>query len=415
MRVIAVANQKGGVGKTTVAINLSACLAKSGSRTLLVDMDPQSHCAVGLAVPEDQIEQSIVEVLMPEDGGKGVQISEVTWEIGSRLELAPSRLDLAAFEPKMAESPDRDARLLMALHRVKDQYEYCVIDCPPHIGLLTFNALQAADEVIIPVDTGYFAMQGLSKQIETIEHLRKQTGKNLKIRILSNMYDVRTKYAREALAELRRHFGSLMLSTFINFNTKLREASSLGQPIVEYESTSMGSKDFMKLAREIASLGEQAPGMVNTILLEQADELAAKAERLLATSKTLIGSHRRMETSGESHSAVATTVADEQDEQIQLKIEQAYGVRQTPEGIVFATHAPGASRVSIAGDFNRWSDQEHVMNASHRDGDFELLVTLPPGRYNYRLVVDGRWQNDPANETVDTNPYGELNSVVEVC
>src|SRR5512146_2082112 len=131
MRVIAVANQKGGVGKTTVAINLSACLAKTGNRTLLVDMDPQSHCAVGLAVPEDQIEQSIVEVLMPDECGKSVHIPEVTWEISSRLELAPSRLDLAAFEPRMAEAPDRDARLLMALHRAADQYDYVIVDCPP--------------------------------------------------------------------------------------------------------------------------------------------------------------------------------------------------------------------------------------------------------------------------------------------
>jgi len=402
MRVIAVANQKGGVGKTTVAINLSACLAKMGNRTLLVDMDPQSHCAVGLAVPEDQIEQSIVEVLMPDDCGKPVQISEVTWEISSRLELAPSRLDLAAFEPKMADAPDRDARLLMALHRVKDQYDFCIIDCPPHIGLLTFNALQAADEVIIPVDTGYFAMQGLAKQTETIEHLRKQTGKNLKIRILSNMYDVRTKYAREALAELRRHFGSLMLSTFINFNTKLREASSLGQPIVEYEPTSMGSKDFMKLAREIISMVE--PASVPNALLEQADELAAKAERLLASSKVLIGPAGR--SNGEPR--VATHA------EIHKKIEQVYGVRQTPEGICFVTHAPGAKRVSIAGDFNKWSTDLHVMRRGALDGDFELLIPLPPGRYSYRLVVDGRWQHDPANQTVETNPYGELNSVLEV-
>jgi chromosome partitioning protein len=406
MRVIAVANQKGGVGKTTVAINLSSCLAKTGQRTLLVDLDPQSHCAVGLAVPEDQIEMSIAEVLMPDEASRPVRIPEITWEICSRLELAPSRLDLAAFEPKMADAPDRDCRLVAALQQVKEQYDYCILDCPPHIGLLTFNALQAAEEVIIPVDTGYFAMQGLGKQIETIEHLRKQTGRNLKIRILSNMYDVRTKYAREALAELRRHFGSLMLQTFINFNTKLREASSLGQPISEYEPNSMGSKDFMKLAREVISLAEPT-GSVPQALLEHADELAAKAERLLATSQALIGPSRRTEVA--NGASVAT------HEEIHSRIEQVYGARQTPEGVCFAAHAPGAQRVSVAGDFNRWSPEQHVMKAGSLAGDFELLIPLPPGRYSYRLVVDGRWQHDPANKTVETNPYGELNSVVEVC
>ncbi len=214
-------------------------------------------------------------------------------------------------------------------------------------------------------------MQGLGKQIETIEHLRKQTGKMLRIRILSNMYDVRTKYAREALAELRRHFGSLMLQTFINFNTKLREASSLGQPISEYEPASMGSKDFMKLAREIISLAE--PNGVSSALLEQADELAAKAERLLATSKVLIGPGRRAD--GGNGTAVVT------HEEIHERIEQVYGARQTPEGVCFATHAPGAKRVSVAGDFNRWSAEQHVMRPGRAAGDFELSIPLSTGRY----------------------------------
>jgi len=401
MRVIAVANQKGGVGKTTVAINLSACLAKAGHRTLLVDLDPQAHCAVGLAVPEDQIEVSIAEVLMPDEPGRAVQIPDITWEICSRFELAPSRLDLAAFEPKMADAPDRDSRLACALEPVQDRYDFCVIDCPPHVGLLTFNALQAAGEVIIPVDTGYFALQGLSKQIETIEHLRQAAGKELKIRILANLYDVRTKYAREALADLRRHFGSLVLRTFINFNTKLREAAGMGQPITEYAPNSMGCKDFLKLAREMVGFAE--PAAVPESLVEQADDLAAKAERLLATSRTLIGPSER-----EGQTEPAT------DEQIAERIEKIYGVRQTPEGMLFVTHAPGAKEVRLAGDFNNWSPEAHRMSPGPSDGDFQLLIPLPPGRYCYRLVVDGRWQHDPANAAVETNPFGELNSVVEV-
>ncbi|MFQ6048807.1 MAG: ParA family protein, partial [Phycisphaerae bacterium] len=157
MRTIAIANQKGGCGKTTVAINLSACLAKEGRRTLLVDMDPQSHCAIGLAVPEEQIELSIADVLLGGPEQPPVELSRIIWQIATNFDLAPSRIDLAGFEQRMAGAEDRDRRLQQALAGLAEPYEFVVIDCPPHVGLLTFNALRAADEVIVPVDTGYFA------------------------------------------------------------------------------------------------------------------------------------------------------------------------------------------------------------------------------------------------------------------
>ena len=175
----------------------------------------------------------------------------------------------------------------------------------------------------------------------------------------------------------------------------------------------------MKLAREMISLAE--PNGLPAALIAHADELAAKAERLLATSEVLIGPARRAAHSNGSHSsgngngngtAAATAVATH--EQIHERIEQVYGARQTTEGVCFAAHAPGARRVSVAGDFNRWSCEQHIMRPGRLTGDFELSIPLPPGRYCYRLVVDGRWQHDPANQTVETNPYGELNSVVEV-
>lgn len=401
MRTIAVANQKGGCGKTTVSINLAACLAREGRRTLLVDMDPQGHCALGLAVPEDQIEISIYDVLVHRNNGDRVDIGRSIWQITANFDLAPSTTKLAAFEPMQQSLPDWEERLADALSAVADKYDFAVVDCPPHIGTLTHNALYAASEVIIPVDTGYFSLQGLSKQLETIDALRARRDNPLDVRVLANLYDVRTKLGREILNELKRKFGPLMCHTFINFNTKLREGASFGQPITEYDPGSMGFRDFVRLARELISSG--GPDMVPTTLLRQADELAEQAERLLATTKPLFD-RKSLE---EGSQAPATA------EEIQQKIDEIYGVHATQDGVLFVADAPGASTVHLAGDFNNWSPEATPMMRANENA-FKALLPLAPGRYCYRLVVDGQWLNDPHNTYVESNPFGELNSVVEV-
>ncbi len=401
MRTIAVANQKGGCGKTTVSINLAACLAREGRRTLLVDMDPQGHCALGLAVPEDQIEVSIYDVLVHRNNGDRVDIGRSIWQITANFDLAPSTTKLAEFEPMQQSLPDWEERLADALSTVAGKYDFAVVDCPPHIGTLTYNALYAASEVIIPVDTGYFSLQGLSKQLETIEALRARRDNPLDVRVLANLYDVRTKLGREILNELKRKFGPIMCHTFINFNTKLREGASFGQPITEYDPGSVGFRDFVRLARELISSG--GPDMVPTTLLRQADELAEQAERLLATTKPLFDRKNLKESNREP----ATP------EEIQQKIDEIYGVHATRDGVLFVADAPGASSVHLAGDFNNWSPEATPMMRANEKA-FKALLPLAPGRYRYRLVVDGQWRNDPHNTYVESNPFGELNSVVEV-
>ena len=177
MKTIAIVNQKGGCGKTTVAINLASALAGLGQRILLVDMDPQSHCAVGLAVPEDQIEQSIYDVLISRSRNEIVKLTEILWQISDGLELAPASIDLSAFEQQMTGIAEREGCLKEALDQVKDEYDYALIDCPPAVSLLTFNALRAATDVIVPVETGYFALHALSKQLETLSVLCKRTSR----------------------------------------------------------------------------------------------------------------------------------------------------------------------------------------------------------------------------------------------
>ena len=247
MRTIAIINQKGGCGKTTTSINLAAVLALRGHRTLLVDMDPQSHCALGLAVPESQVERCTADLLKHGlDGTMSVQ--DVTWQISRGLDLVPSSMALATMEQHLAAATDKDRRLVQVLSTVQDKYDFCIIDCPPSIGLLTFNALRAADEVLIPVETGYFAMQGSVRQEKTIDLLVRRVGHRVRFRVLPTMYDVRTKLAREILAELKKHFGERVLPLVINFNSKLKEAASFGQPITEYDAASRGMQDFEELA-----------------------------------------------------------------------------------------------------------------------------------------------------------------------
>jgi len=402
MRTIAIANQKGGCGKTTVSINLAACLAREGRKTLLIDMDPQGHCALGLAVPEDQIEISIHDVLTQRNNGNKLDMVRCIWQITANFDLAPSTTALADFEPTVQGAPDREDRLADALAPLNDKYDFTLVDCPPHIGLLTWNALQAASEVLIPVDTGYFSLQGLTKQLETVEALRARRENPLEIRVLANLYDVRTKLGREILNELKRKFGPIMCHTFINFNTKLREGASFGQPITEYDPGSMGYRDFIRLARELISAG--GPEMVPTTLLKQADDLAERAERLLATSRPLFAKG-----GADNLPEIPPT-----PEQVQQRIDQIYGARPTGNGILFVAHAPGALRVSLAGDFNNWSTEANPM-APRGDGDsFHALLPLAPGRYRYRYVIDGKWRSDPHNKYVESNPFGELNSIVEV-
>ena len=203
MRTLAIINQKGGCGKTTTSINLAACLARLGHKTLLVDMDPQGHCGVGLAVPEEQVERTIYDALIEERDGKVCSVSQVVWQIASDFDLAPSNIQLAAFEQVFAGRSGREDRLLKALQPVKENYSWCIIDCPPSVGLITFNALRACDEVIVPVETGFFSLHGLTKMMETLEVLRDKCNNEIQVRVLPTQYDTRTKLGREVLSELR--------------------------------------------------------------------------------------------------------------------------------------------------------------------------------------------------------------------
>ena len=517
MRTITIANQKGGCGKTTVAINLSASLAREGRRVLLIDMDPQGHCALGMAVPEEQMDLSIADCLSRQIDGEPLELSRITWQIAPNLDLVPSRSNLATLEQTAESSEEGEVLLRNLLDANSGRYDYCVVDCPPHLGLLMRNGLRAARTVIIPVDTGYFSLYGLTQQLATVERLGERNGFKPEVRVLANQYDVRTKLAREILAGLRKRYQGVVFETIINFNTKLKEGASFGQPITEFAPNSMGARDFQALAQEVIA-GEPA-NVPPAELIEHAERLAADAERLLATTATLINDSptRTPESAlleptktvdkpavvkaartvdsrpstaiaaglvqtvapltplakpsdrlrsavpprrsplilpGEVAPAKSTEGAGSVKDEcatpsgppqvgapapkdtasptkvpdprggrppstttappaVDQRIEAIYGARQEADVVIFRNRQDQATEVQLAGDFNDWMPHTTPMTRLP-DGDFEARLRLPKGRYRYRLVIDGRWSHDINNPAVETNDYGELNSIVEV-
>jgi chromosome partitioning protein len=439
MRTIAVINQKGGCGKTTVSINLASALAAEGKKTLLVDMDPQGHCAVGLAVPEEQIELSIYDCLIGTRKGEPIKLSEILWEIGDNFQLAPSSIDLAALEQQLNSTNDRENCLHDVLNTVAKDFDYAVLDCPPAVGLLTFNALRAASDVVVPVETGYFSLHGLSKQLDTLSILCKQCSQHINVMVLASMYDIRTKMGREILSELRKNFAGRMFKTVVNFNTRLKEAASLGQPICEYDPASRGHKDFQCLAQELIAMDtltqqrekavatvkqepvtiqavRQAPAerkeIINT-LDNNLELISSSAQELLASLKDNQPKLKENAASPVKNAEQPTPTAQIPVKDIDAKLNDFYGVRQFDKSIKFVTLYPRAKAVQIAGDFNNWQPQQTVLKAS-KDGKWELAMELAPGKYRYRMVVDGQWQQDPYNGNVEANPYGEYNSILEV-
>jgi chromosome partitioning protein len=257
-RIIAVANQKGGVGKTTTAVNLAAALAASGKRVLLVDLDPQGNATMGCGVDKHALQTSVYEVLVGEVGARDA----LQRSAEDQFDVLPANSDLTAAEVTLLDIPMRERRLATALQPVVPDYDYLIVDCPPSLNMLTVNALVAADGVLVPIQTEYYALEGLSALLDTIGQIREHRNPRLEIEgILRTMHDPRNNLAIQVSAQLITHFGDKVFRTIIPRNVRVAEAPSHGLPVILYDRYSRGAVTYLALASEMIRRRQPQPSV----------------------------------------------------------------------------------------------------------------------------------------------------------
>ena len=253
-KTIAVANQKGGVGKTTTAVNLSACLAYYGKKVLIVDIDPQGNTTSGLGFEKNEVINSIYDALINEmDINTAIFDTEI-----DNLKLCPSNIQLAGAEVELVPMISRETRMKNVLQEIKHEYDFIIMDCPPSLALLTVNALTAANTILVPIQCEYYALEGLSQLMDTVNLVQRHLNKKLDIEgVILTMFDARTKLSMQVVEEVKKYFKNKVYKTVIPRNVRLSEAPSYGQPIIKYDSKSKGAKCYLELAKDVIKRDEE--------------------------------------------------------------------------------------------------------------------------------------------------------------
>jgi len=364
LRIIAVANHKGGCGKTTTSINFSACLARLQKKVLLIDLDPQRHSTCGLGIHAEVLPHTLYDLLSPTESKK-LEPFQVLQEINPYFFLLPTYGILSALEEELVQRPNRENCLKEELiSRFEGAYyDYIILDCPPNLGVLTFNALNACDEVMIPVEPSFFSLHGLAKISETLEMLNQRRTCPIEDHALLTLFDSRTCFAKEVYEEVRDHFQDRLFKTIIHECITLKEAASAGMSIVDYDIQSIAFQDYMNLATEYLER------QWNRVL----------PEKRLGWNRVL---HSR------------------------------YGPRRVMGGILFQAMSGNAQWVEIAGEFNNWIPEPMIRRSS--EGLWQKVIPITKGKYRYKFIVDGEWQVDPFQPVKQSNAFGTTDSILEL-
>lgn len=360
MNVIAFSNQKGGCGKTTTAINVAASLAALGQRTLLVDLDPQAHATFGLGIRSDKLEYTMYNV-MTQGTDKRCFLERAILPLDTNLDLAPSHILLSTIEQEFAHKDESVSKLHEVLGSLTFPYDYVLIDCPPSLGFLTFNALRVSGTVIVPIELSSFSLMGVSKLISMIELIRVKMQHAPKVLALATMVDKRTRFSRYMLEQLQEAFGEGVLSSHVHRTVVVKESQAKGVPLLSFNAKCQGAIDHLLLTQEI---------------LTKVGADVSKSE------------------------SEARLLPDRPDRRSLMK--------------EFLLKGQGARDVHLVGDFNNWSINEQSRLWLTEEGVWQKRVMLDPGRYRYKYVIDGLWVNDPENNSFEPNPYGGVDSVLDI-
>lgn len=360
MNIIAIANQKGGCGKTTTTINFAFALAERGKKTLIVDLDPQAHATVGLGIQRVDVEKSTYAIFIgPSERQR--DITALITPLTSRVSIIPSHLILSTVEHELKEKDNGVLLLFRALMYADLNYDYILIDCPPNLGFLTFNAIRAANEIIIPVETSTFAIMGVSKLISMIELIKLKLHHSPMIKGLVTMYDPLTEFSHKMMHKIKHILKDRVFRSVISYDIAFKESQEKFVSIYSHNRETEGARDYLDLADELINQEKET----------LPDSLYQELQKILFSS--------------------------------------VYAKEK-----VFSFHSPDAREVHVVGDFNNWEITDESRLKKSESGIWERRLYLVPGRYRYKFIVDGLYFEDPENPQKEPSPYGNNVSVFEL-
>ena len=377
MKTIAIANQKGGCGKTTTAINLSAALAAVGRRVLLIDLDPQAHASFALRTNDQPTDKFVYNVLT-DNPEKRRSLDSCIANLSLNFDILPSNIQLSTLEQELKDKEGAASELYRILSSCQSTYEYILLDCPPSLGFLTFNALRAADWVIVPIDMSPFTLVGVGKLLGMIQLVEMKIGHVPRVSALATLFDKRTTYSQEILDEIKTFFKDRMLQTVIRHNVALKRAVSEGVSIIDFDKTSTGAKDYTALSHEILRL-----------------DGVKDVEVAIA-------------------SPVSVQIIEERQTALSTQDQSEKAFEPEAKEVTFTIEAPTAKDVYVVGHFNDWKISDESRLARREDGSWGKRVALLPGIYRYQFIIDGEWTLDSNNQERERNLFGTFDSVIKI-